>query len=80
MSQVGGGLHIVGQELLMPAWGWIGVGYGVAMGVIAAAGCARKRFAAMAASVLYALAAAAFALIDDVTAQVVLPGAMTPRG
>lgn len=64
----------------MPAWGWIGVGYGVAMGVIAAAGYARNRLAAIVASSLYALAAAGFASIDDITAQVALPGAMTLIG
>jgi hypothetical protein len=64
----------------MPAWGWIGVGYGVGMAVIAASGYARKPFTAIVASILYALAAASFASIEDVRAQVILPAAMTLAG
>lgn len=64
----------------MPAWGWIGVAYGVGMGMVAATGHPRRRAPALVASALYALAAAGLAMVDDLRAQVILPGAMTLIG
>lgn len=65
---------------MMPAWGWIGVAYGLGMLAVAATGHSRRRASAIVASGLYAVASARLAMIDGLPAQVVLPGAMTLAG
>ena len=64
----------------MAAWGWSAVlyaGYLVGLGCV---GRTRRRGRAVAASAAYGIAAAAAATLDNVTAQVVLPGACTLGG
>jgi hypothetical protein len=64
----------------MPTWGWVGVAYGIGMLVIAASRRPSRQATAIIASGLYALASAGLAMIDDIWAQVILPGAMTLAG
>jgi len=64
----------------MAAWGWSAVlyaGYLVGLGCV---GRTRRRGRAVTASAAYGIAAAAAATLDNVTAQVVLPGACTLGG
>jgi hypothetical protein len=64
----------------MPLWGSIAVAYAAVMAGVAAAGYARRRTPAIIASILYGLTSAGLSLIDDLLAQVLVPGAMTLAG
>ena len=64
----------------MAAWGWSAVVYAVYPVSLDCVGRTRRRGRAVAASAAYGIGAAAAATLDNVTAQVVLPGACTLGG